>query len=63
MFHMANDRGGVAGQKEKFISYDDGYSPAKTVEQTRRLVEEDRVAALFAQLGTPTKSAIVRYVN
>jgi branched-chain amino acid transport system substrate-binding protein len=63
MFHMANDRGGVAGRKVNFISYDDGYSPPKTVEQTRRLVEEDRVAALFAQLGTPTNSAIVRYVN
>jgi branched-chain amino acid transport system substrate-binding protein len=63
MFHMANDRDSVAGRKVNFISYDDGYSPAKTVEQTRRLVEEDRVAALFAQLGTPTNSAIVRHVN
>ena len=63
MFHMANDQGGVSGRKVTFISYDDGYSPPKTVEQTRRLVEEDRVVALFAQLGTPTNSAIVRYVN
>ena len=55
----ANDRGGVAGQKVNFILYDDGYSLAKTVEQTRRLVKEDRVAALFAQSGTPTNSAIV----
>ena len=46
-----------------FISYDDSYSPPKTVEQTRRLIEEDKVAALFADLGTPTNSAIVRYVN
>jgi branched-chain amino acid transport system substrate-binding protein len=45
MFHMANDRGSVAGRKANFISYDDGYGPAKIVEQTRRLVEEDRVAA------------------
>ncbi|PPQ26191.1 ABC transporter substrate-binding protein [Rhodopila globiformis] len=63
MFKMANDQGGFAGRKVNFISYDDGYSPPKTVEQARRLIEEDRVAALFATLGTPTNSAIVRYVN
>ena len=63
MFRMANDQGGFAGRKVNFISYDDGYSPPKTVEQTRRLIEEDKVAALFAHLGTPTNSAIVRYVN
>ncbi|WP_428493485.1 ABC transporter substrate-binding protein [Rhodopila sp.] len=63
MFRMANDDGGFAGHKVKFISYDDGYSPPKTVEQTRRLIEEDQVAALFAPLGTPTNSATVRYVN
>ena len=62
-FQMANDAGGFAGRKVKFISYDDGYSPPKTVEQTRRLIEEDKVAALFAPLGTPTNSATVRYVN
>lgn len=62
-FKMANDDGGFGGRKVNFISYDDGYSPPKTVEQTRRLVEEDKVAALFAQLGTPTNSSIVRYVN
>jgi branched-chain amino acid transport system substrate-binding protein len=62
-FRMANDDGGFAGRKVNFISYDDGYSPPKTVEQTRRLIEDDKVAALFAQLGTPTNSAIVRYVN
>ena len=62
-FRMANDDGGFAGRKVKFISYDDGYSPPKTVEQTRRLIEEDQVAALFAPLGTPTNSATVRYVN
>ena len=62
-FRMANDDGGFAGHKVKFISYDDGYSPPKTVEQTRRLIEEDQVAALFAPLGTPTNSATVRYVN
>jgi branched-chain amino acid transport system substrate-binding protein len=63
MFRMANDEGGFAGRKVNFISYDDGYSPPKTVEQTRRLIEEDQVAALFAPLGTPTNSATVRYVN
>ncbi len=63
MFKMANDQGGFAGRKVNFISYDDGYSPPKTVEQTRRLIEEDKVAALFAPLGTPTNSAIGRYVN
>jgi len=63
MFRMANDQGGFAGRKVNFISYDDGYSPPKTVEQARRLIEEDKVAALFATLGTPTNSAIVRYVN
>nr|WP_294517440.1 ABC transporter substrate-binding protein [uncultured Rhodopila sp.] len=62
-FRMANDDGGFAGRKVNFISYDDGYSPPKTVEQTRRLIEDDKVAALFGQLGTPTNSAIVRYVN
>jgi len=63
MWRMANDAGGFAGRKVNFISYDDGYSPPKTVEQVRRLIEEDKVAALFATLGTPTNSAIVRYVN
>jgi branched-chain amino acid transport system substrate-binding protein len=63
MFRMANEQGGFAGRKVNFLSYDDGYSPPKTVEQTRRLIEEDKVAALFAPLGTPTNSAIVRYVN
>jgi branched-chain amino acid transport system substrate-binding protein len=63
MFRMANDQGGFAGRKVNFISYDDGYSPPKTVEQVRRLIEEDGVVALFATLGTPTNSAIVRYVN
>ena len=62
-FQMVNDQGGVAGHKINFISYDDAYSPPKTVEQVRRLVEEDQVALLFNTLGTPTNSAIQRYVN
>ena len=62
-FRMINDQGGIAGRKINFITYDDGYSPPKTVEQVRRLVEQDKVAILFNTLGTPTNSAIVRYVN
>ena len=62
-FKMVNDQGGVAGRKINFISLDDGYSPPKTVEQVRRLIEEDQVLLLFNTLGTPTNSAIYRYVN
>jgi branched-chain amino acid transport system substrate-binding protein len=62
-FQMVNDQGGVAGHKINFISYDDGYSPPKTVEQTRRLIEEDQVAFLFQTLGTASNTAIQRYVN
>jgi len=62
-FKMINEQGGVAGHKIDFISLDDGYSPPKTVEDIRQLVEEDQVAFLFNTLGTPTNSAIVRYVN
>jgi branched-chain amino acid transport system substrate-binding protein len=60
---MVNDQGGVAGRKINFISLDDGYSPPKTVEQVRRLIEQDEVAFLFNTLGTPTNSAIQKYVN
>ncbi len=63
VFEMVNAKGGVAGHKVNFISYDDGYSPPKTVEQVRRLVEQDQVACLFNTLGTPTNSAIVKYCN
>src|SRR6202050_3535824 len=62
-FKMVNDQGGFAGRKINFISLDDGYSPPKTVEQVRRLIEEDQVAFLFNTLGTPSNSAIERYVN
>ena len=58
-----NDKGGVNGRKINFISYDDAYSPPKTVEQVRRLVEQDQVACLFNTLGTPTNTAIHKYVN
>jgi len=62
-FAMVNEQGGVAGHKINFISLDDNYSPPKAVEQVRRLVEEEQVAFTFATLGTPTNSAIVRYMN
>jgi len=62
-FKRLNDQGGVNGRKVNFISYDDGYNPAKSVEQTRRLVEQDQVACLFNPLGTPTNSAIHKYMN
>jgi branched-chain amino acid transport system substrate-binding protein len=62
-FQMVNDQGGVAGHRINFISYDDGYSPPKAVEQVRRLIEEDQVALLFQTLGTPSNTAIHRYVN
>jgi len=63
MFRRLNDQGGVGGRQVNFIAYDDAYQPPRTLEQTRRLVEQDRVAFLFNQLGTPTNSAIHRYVN
>ncbi|MBX6744064.1 MAG: ABC transporter substrate-binding protein [Acetobacteraceae bacterium] len=62
-FRVVNEQGGIAGRKINYITYDDGYSPPKTVEQARRLIEQDRVAYLFNTLGTPTNSAILRYVN
>ena len=62
-FRMLNDQGGVNGRKISFISYDDGYSPPKTVERVRKLVEEDGVLLMLAPLGTPTNSAIQRYLN
>ena len=62
-YKMVNDRGGVNGRKINFISYDDAYSPPKTVEQVRRLVEQDGVLLVAASLGTPTNSAIWNYMN
>ena len=62
-FKMVDDQGGVAGRKINFISLDDGYSPPKTLEQVRRLIEEDQVALLFNNLGTACNSAIQKYVN
>ena len=62
-FKMVNDQGGVAGRKINFISLDDGYSPPKTVEDVRQLVEQDEVAFCFQNLGTPCNSAIATYLN
>jgi branched-chain amino acid transport system substrate-binding protein len=63
VFRMINDQGGVGGRKINYVSLDDGYSPPKTVDQVRRLVEEDQVAFIFATIGTPTNTAISRYTN
>ncbi len=62
-FNMINEQGGINGRKINFISRDDGYSPPKTVEVVRQLVEEDHVLALFNTLGTPPNSAIRGYLN
>jgi branched-chain amino acid transport system substrate-binding protein len=62
-FAMVNEQGGVNGRKITMISLDDGYSPPKTVEQTRKLVEEDQVLALSGSLGTPTNAAVQKYLN
>jgi ABC-type branched-subunit amino acid transport system substrate-binding protein len=62
-FEKVNAEGGINGRKLKLISLDDGYSPAKTVEGTRRLVEEDEVLLIFGNVGTATNLAIHRYLN
>lgn len=61
-FRMLNERGGIAGRKITFISYDDGASPPRAIEQVRKLVEQDEVALLFNTFGTAGNSATVRYV-
>src|SRR5882724_5638201 len=62
-FQMINEQGGVNGRKINLISLDDAYSPPRAVEQVRKLVEEDQVLALFQNLGTPSNSAVHKYVN
>ena len=62
-FQMINEQGGINGRKINFISYDDAYSPPKTVEQARKLVESDDVLLIFSPLGTPPNSAIQKYMN
>jgi branched-chain amino acid transport system substrate-binding protein len=62
-FRMINDQGGINGRKINYISYDDAYSPPKAVEQTRKLVESDEVLLIFSALGTPSNTAIQKYLN
>jgi len=62
-FQMINDQGGINGRKINFITYDDAYSPPKAVEQARKLVESDEVLVVFNPLGTPSNSAIQKYLN
>ena len=62
-FKALNEAGGISGRKVTFITYDDGYSPPKTVEQIRKLVEQDGVAFTFHTLGTPSNTAIHKYMN
>ena len=62
-FKMINDQGGINGRKITFISYDDGYTPPKTVEMTRKLIESDGVFLLSGSVGTPTNTAVWHYLN
>jgi len=62
-FKMVNDNGGINGRKITFITYDDGYTPPKAVEMVRKLVEDDKVLLVFQTLGTPSNSAIHKYMN
>jgi branched-chain amino acid transport system substrate-binding protein len=62
-FEKVNAEGGVNGRKIKFITLDDAYSPPKTVEQTRKLVEQEEVLLMFGSLGTATNNAVHRYLN
>ena len=62
-FEKVNKAGGVNGRKVRVISYDDGYEPKNTVEQTKKLIQQDRVFALFGYVGTPTSSAVLPLIN
>jgi branched-chain amino acid transport system substrate-binding protein len=62
-FKMVNDNGGINGRKITFITYDDGYTPPRAVEMVRKLVEDDKVLLVFQTLGTPSNSAIHKYMN
>jgi len=62
-FKMINEQGGINGRKINYITYDDGYSPPKAVEQARKLVESDEVLFIASSLGTPSNSAIMKYMN
>ena len=62
-FDKINEGGGINGRKIEFITLDDGYSPPRTVEQVRKLVEQEQVLLVFQPLGTPTNTAIHQYMN
>jgi len=62
-FKMINEQGGINGRMIKYITYDDAYSPPKTVEQARKLVESDEIDVMFSPLGAPTNGAIMKYMN
>jgi ABC-type branched-subunit amino acid transport system substrate-binding protein len=62
-FDKINDEGGINGRRIEFISLDDGYSPPRTVEQIRKLVEQEQVLLVFQSLGTPTNTAVHQYMN
>lgn len=62
-YKMINDQGGINGRKINFISYDDAYSPPKTVEMTRKLVEQDNVLFVNGCVGTPTNTSVWHYMN
>ena len=62
-FQMLNERGGINGRKIEFLTLDDAYSPAKTVEQTRKLVEQDDVLAMFSSVGTAPNISVQKYLN
>ena len=62
-FKMINEQGGINGRMINYTTYDDAYSPPKTVEQARKLVESDEVSAIFSALGAPTNAAIMKYMN
>src|SRR6476660_6781274 len=62
-FKLVNDQGGISGRKINLVSLDDGYSPPRTVEQIRKLVEEEQVLFTFQTLGTPPNTAIQKYMN
>jgi ABC-type branched-subunit amino acid transport system substrate-binding protein len=62
-WNMVNDQGGINGRKINFITYDDGFQPPKTVEMVRKLVEDDKVFAIYQLLGTPTNTVVHKYLN